>query len=408
MSKTLLVISGGSEAIPGIQRAKAMGYRVVVSDQNPQAPGFAHADDQLIASTYDVAETLAAATRYHQTTGAIDGVICMATDVPLTVASVAQALGLPGLSIETAQRAADKLLMKQRFVAQGIATPWFAEVASAQHLVELVAERGSDLVIKPVDSRGARGVLQLRELTDLADLSWAFQQARSYSPSGRVMVEQFQHGPQISTESILLKGQATTPGFIDRNYEHLHTFTPHIIENGGQQPSILATEQRQQVSELAEQAARAIGINSGIAKGDMVLTAEGPKVIEVAARLSGGWMSSDQIPAATGVDIVGAAIKLALGEPFTLDDYQPTQCRGVAIRYFFPPQGKLHAIHNLEEANALEGIYRLGFFVSPGDQIGEVTNHTQRAGYVITLGDSCAEAVARAERVVEMVRFEVA
>lgn len=404
MSKTLLVISGGAEAVPGILRAKAMGYRVVVSDQNPQAPGFAHADNQLIASTYDVAETLAAATRYHQTAGAIDGVICLATDVPLTVASVAQALGLPGLSIETAQRAADKLLMKQCFVAQGIATPWFAEVESAQHLAELVAEQGRDLVIKPVDSRGARGVLQL---SAVADLNRAFQQAKSFSPSGRVMVEQFQHGPQISTESILLNGQATTPGFIDRNYEHLHTFAPHIIENGGQQPSVLTTEQQRQVSELAEQAAVAIGINSGIAKGDMVLTADGPKVIEIAARLSGGWMSSDQIPAATGVDIVGAAIKLALGEPFTLDDYQPRQCRGVAIRYFFPPQGTLHSIHHAKEAAAQEGVYRLGFFVSPGDQIGEVTNHTQRAGYVITLGESCAEAVARAEQVVDSVRFEV-
>ncbi len=404
MNKTLLIISGGAEAVPGILRAKAMGYRVVVSDQNPQAPGFAHADDHLIASTYNVAETLAAATHYHHTTRAIDGVICMATDVPLTVASVAQALGLPGLSLETAQRAADKLLMKQCFVEQGIATPWFARVESAQHLAELVAEQGSDLVIKPVDSRGARGVLQLR---DVADLDWAFQQAQSCSPSARVMVEQFQHGPQISTESILLNGQATTPGFIDRNYEHLHTFAPHMIENGGQQPSILNAKQRRQVSELAEQAACAIGINSGIAKGDMVLTADGPKVIEIAARLSGGWMSSDQVPTATGVDIVGAAIKLALGEPFTLPDYQPSRCRGVAIRYFFPPQGRLRSIHHIETVEAQPWLYRLGFFVSPGDQIGEITNHTQRAGYVITQGDNYAEAVARAQQAIETIRFEV-
>ena len=290
------------------------------------------------------------------------------------------------------------------FVAQGIATPWFSEVESAQHLAELVAEQGSDLVIKPVDSRGARGVLQL---SAVADLNWAFQQAESFSPSGRVMVEQFQHGPQISTESILLKGQAITPGFIDRNYEYLHTFAPHIIENGGQQPSILNDKQRRQVSNLAEQAAAAMGISSGIAKGDMVLTPDGPKVIEMAARLSGGWMSSDQIPAATGVDIVGAAIKLALGEPLTLDDYQATQYRGVAIRYFFPPQGRLHSIHNAEEAAAQEGVYRLGFFASPGDQLAEVTNHTQRAGYVITLGDNCAEAVAKAQQVVDSVQFEV-
>ncbi len=405
MGKTLLVISGGAEAVPGIQHAISMGYHVVVSDYNPQAPGFAYAHDQLIASTYDVAETIAAATEYHQNRRAIDGVICMAADVPLTVARVAESLGLPGLSIETAQLAADKLAMKRLFAAQGIAIPWFSEVLSEPHLIELVAEHGRNLVIKPVDSRGARGVLQLQGVDDL---SWAFQQAKLESPTARVMVEQFQSGPQISTESILLNDSAVTPGFIDRNYEYLDKFSPYMIENGGHQPSTLTAEQRRQVIELAEQAARVMGIKNGIAKGDMVLTSQGPKVIEIAARLSGGWMSSDQVPMATGVDIVGAAIKLALGEALSLDEYQPTRHGSMAIRYFFPPPGRLRAIHNVEQVEALGWVYRLGFFVSPGDPVGGVTNHTQRAGYVITQGRSCAEAVARAQQVIETVTFEVA
>ncbi len=87
-----------------------------------------------------------------------------------------------------------------------------------------------------------------------------------------------------------------------------------MIENGGEQPSSLSLSQKTEVINLAEQAAAAMGIREGIAKGDMVLTSSGPKVIEIAARLSGGWMSSDQIPLATGVDIVGAAIRIALGE----------------------------------------------------------------------------------------------
>ncbi|MCF6219121.1 MAG: ATP-grasp domain-containing protein [Gammaproteobacteria bacterium] len=405
MGKTLLVISGGVEAVPGIQHAISMGHHVVVSDYNPQAPGFAYAHDHLLASTYDVAETIAAATEYHQNRRAIEGVICMAADVPLTVARVAESLGLPGLSIETAQLAADKLAMKRLFAAQGIAIPWFCEVKSAQHLVTLMVEHGPDLVIKPVDSRGARGVLQLQ---GVGDLNGAFQQAKSESPSGRVMVEKFQPGPQISTESILVNGCAVTPGFIDRNYEHLERFSPYIIENGGHQPSTLTVEQRRQVVELAEQAARAMGIKNGIAKGDMVLTPQGPKVIEIAARLSGGWMSSDQIPVATGVDMVGAAIKLALGEALSLDEYQPSRYGGMAIRYFFPPPGRLRAIHNIEQVEALPWVYRLGFFVSPGDDVGEMTDHTQRAGYVITQGASRAEAVARAQQVVETVTFEVA
>ncbi len=405
MGKTLLVISGGAEAVPGIQHAISMGLHVVVSDYNPQAPGFAYAHDHLLASTYDVAETVAAATEYHQNIRAIEGVICMAADVPLTVARVAKALGLPGLSIETAQLAADKLAMKRLFVAQGIATPWFSEVVSESHLITLVAEQGRNLVIKPVDSRGARGVLQLQ---NVKDLGWAFQQAKSESPTERVMVEQFQSGPQISTESILFKGAAVTPGFIDRNYEYLERFSPYIIENGGQQPSTLRAEQRRQVVELAEQAARAMGIQNGIAKGDMVLTPQGPKVIEIAARLSGGWMSSDQVPVATGVDLVGAAIKLALGEPLSLGEYQPRRFGGMAIRYFFPPPGHLRAIHNVKQVTALAWVYRLGFFIAPGDRVEAVTDHTQRAGYVITQGSSCAEAEARAQQVIEAITFEVA
>jgi len=404
MTKTLLVISGGAEAVPGIKRAKAMGYYVVVSDYNPQAPGFAFADDHLIASTYDAEETIAVASEYHQNIRPIGGVICMAADVPLTVAKVAHSLGLPSLSIETATLASDKLAMKQCFVEQGIAIPWFSQVMSAQHLREIVADRGRSLIIKPVDSRGSRGVLQL---SGVQDLHWAFQHAKSQSPSKRVMVEQFEAGPQVSTESIMVNGEAVTPGFIDRNYQYLEKFSPFIIENGGHQPSTLNPAQCQQVTALAEQAARAMGINNGIAKGDMVLTAVGPKVIEIAARLSGGWMSSDQIPTATGVDIVGAAIKLALGEAVDVNDYQPTQHKGMAIRYFFPEPGVLKSIKNIEQVESLDWVYRLGFFASPGDKVGAVTDHTQRAGYVITLADDCAQAVARAQQVVDTLVFEL-
>jgi len=99
-------------------------------------------------------------------------------------------------------------------------------------------ERGFPLVLKPVDGRGARGVLRLTKDTDLA---WAFAHATSQSRRGGVMVEEYLAGPQISTEGLLVDGEGTTCGFIDRNYEHLDTFAPYIVENGGEQPSAPAT-----------------------------------------------------------------------------------------------------------------------------------------------------------------------
>jgi len=405
MNKTLFIVSGGAESIPGIQRAKEMGLHVVVSDMNPNAPGFEVADDSVIADTYGVEETVAAALHYHKTVRPVGGVMCIASDVPLTVASVAHALGLPGITIETARLASDKLAMKERFVEKKISIPWFCSVDSVAHLHRVLSERGFPVVLKPVASRGARGVLRL---TESIDLNWAYEHSVSFSPSGRVMVEEYLEGPQISTESAIINGQAFTPGFTDRNYEFLDRFTPYIIENGGHQPSALTVEQQSAVSRLAEQAALAMGISTGIAKGDMVLTKDGPKVIEIAARLSGGWFSTDQIPLATGVDLIGAAIRMALGEQVQEEDLLPRYQKGVAIRYFFPQPGRVVSIENTEQFRNRSWVHKLGFFVKPGDIVEPVTNHTKRAGFVITTGETRDQAIERAVLVVNTINIETA
>lgn len=401
--KTLWIVSGGIEAVPGIQCAKNLGLYVVVSDMNPHAPGFAVADDTIIANTYDIDATVEKAREYHHKVRPVDGVICMAADVPVTVASVAAALGLPGISIETARLSSDKLAMKKCFAESAIPIPWFSPVESYDHLMSLIKQKGYPLVLKPVDSRGARGVLKL---SSQVDLKWAFQHSLEFSPSGRVMVEEFLQGPQISTESFLVDDHAYTSGFTDRNYEFLELFSPYIIENGGQQPSVLTTQQQIAVSKTAEAAGKALGIKIGIAKGDMVLTEAGPKVIEIATRLSGGWFSTDQIPLATGVNFISVAIRLALGEKVPENDMIPRYQKGVAIRYFFPKPGKVVEIKNVEKFKNISWVHKLGFFIKPGEIVEPVTNHTKRAGFVITEGRDCNEAVSRAVEVTNTIQIK--
>jgi biotin carboxylase len=379
-----------------------MGLHVVVSDGSAAAPCLAEADDAIIASTYDVDATVAAAREYSRAVRPLDGVTSVAADVPMTVARVAEALGLAGIPVEAARLAADKVAMKQRFAERGIPIPWFAPIAKADELKAAVAERGLPLVVKPVDSRGARGVLRL---VAGVDLDWAYAHASRWSPTGRVMVEEYLPGPQVSTESMLLDGIGYTPGFCDRNYEYLDRFSPWMIENGGQQPSVLSPADQASVARMAEQAGLALGITTGIVKGDMVVTRDGPKVIEVAARLSGGWFSTDQVPVATGVDLVGAAIRLALGDRVEAADLAPTRHRGVAIRYFFPKPGRVTSVTGADRFERVPWVHRLGFTIGAGDVVEDPTNHTRRAGFVITSGEGRDEAVARAREVVEAIRI---
>ena len=400
--RTLLIVSGGGEAIAGIRRARALGLHVVVSDGSPAAPGFAEADDHIVASTYDIDGTIEAARRYHLGVRPLDGVICIAADIPLTVASVAEALGLPGIPVAAARLSQDKLAMKDRFTADGVAVPWYAAVSTAAELAAVQRERGETLVVKPVDSRGARGVTVLRCEDDAA---WAWEWAQRFSPSGRVMVERFLDGPQLSTESLVLGGVAYTPGFADRNYARLAQFAPHVIEDGGDLPTALDAATRGQVERLIQAAARSMGIDDGVVKGDVVVHEGRATIIEVAARLSGGYFCTHEIPRSTGVDLVGAAIRVALGEVVDPAELAVPAERPVCQRWLFPPPGRVVSVDGVEAAGAMPGVFHLEVRVRPGDVVGPVDSHPARAGVVMTEGGTREEAQARASAALARVRI---
>ncbi|HEV7731391.1 MAG TPA: ATP-grasp domain-containing protein [Candidatus Binatia bacterium] len=399
--RTLLVVSGGREAVPAIREAQRLGLRVLVSDGAPDAPGFQLADAGLLASTYDPAATVEAA-RAYATRHRIDGVLAVAADVPNTVAAVADALGLVGPSLHSAHLASDKVAMKDRFREAGVAVPWYAPVASAEALAEHAAGAPGRLIVKPVDSRGARGVVRLLRGVDPA---WAYHQAAIESPTGRVMVERFVDGPQLSTESVVVDGRCTTVGVSDRNYEYLDRFAPFVIENGGDLPTRLPATIVERVGTLVADAAAALGITHGTVKGDIVVGPDGPLVIELAARLSGGLFCTHEIPLATGVNLVEAAIRLALGEHPSSADLEPRWSRGVAQRYFFPKPGTVTAIDGVAAAAAAAGTALLEMTVGRGSVVRPITSHVCRGGVVITVGDTREQAIERAEAVVARVRI---
>lgn len=401
-NKTLLIIGGGIETLPAVYLAHKMGLNVVVSDMNVHAPALRAADAYLLASTYDVAGTVCAARNYHQQQRRIDGVICVGTDVPLTVATVAAELDLPGIPLEAACLAMDKLAMKQRFAADGVAIPWFCQIESVAQLRELAQQRDYALVIKPVDSRGARGVLRLS--ADL-DLDWAFAHARENSPTERVMAEEFLAGPQVSTESLVVDAVCHTPGFADRNYELLERYAPHMIENGGALPSFLSEPLQHQIKDLVTQAAASMGISNGVVKGDIVVTDGTPRVIELAARLSGGYFCTHEIPLNTGVDLVGCSIRQCLGEKIAPDELQPRFQRPICQRYLFPEPGEVLSVSGAEEASQLPGVELCEVRVRPGDTIGPINNHPARGGVIICSGETRQQAQTSAEAAVATIQI---
>ena len=418
MSKVLWFVGGGRESVPALLHARELGYRLIVSDGNCEAPGLLVADYPMVISTYDEAANCEAALNFRQAGGQIDGVLSHAADVPKTVAALAATLGLSGISYEAASLSADKLLMKQRFIEHSIPTAAFQAVRTIEE-VQQFARNYPDFIIKPVDSRGARGVThwvfsneENKNITPKKiapkKIKWALELAINASPTGRAMVEEYLQGTQYSTEGFIIDGKPYPIITAERNYARLQQFAPFIIEDGGAFPPNLPEAQENDIANLALEAGLALGGDHCVVKGDMVLTPKGAKVIEVALRASGGYLSSHTVPLGVGVDFIRILCELACGEIPNPQSLKPEFKQAVAIRYFFPEQqGMLSYISGVEQSLANPNISFIHLAVSKGSKMTQPNDHTARAGCVHVTNPSLEGAITLAEACVDSIKFHI-
>jgi len=407
MKKTLLVLGAGIDQTYPIIVAQKFGLRVLAADSNPNAQGFSIADEVAKVSNRDIDALKVLCDESAKCGNKIAGILVMGTDIPDVAAELALYLKIPGPSIFTGKSTTDKFIMKEILSKNGITVPWYALVENFDSLRNLMSKhKGKKFVIKPTDRSGARGVFIISP--DMIELEDLYKESIKESNSGRVIIEEFIEGDQISTESILWKGKAFTPGFVDRNYEMLARFAPSVIENGGNHPSKVDEKNRSNVIKLVEAAAKALGIFDGVAKGDVVIGKDGkPMIIELAARLSGGDFSESLIPLGTGVNIVKEAIKVALGESPNVNNLSDQWEQSVSNRYFFGKPGILKSINGLDKVRELPWVKKFEIWVKPGDEIKQIKYHAGRLGVFIVCGDSYEETQERIETIYNLVTFDI-
>ena len=395
--KHLLIIGGGVFQVPAIKTAKSMGLKVVVTDYNREAEGMLLADYPIEVSTRNINLTVNIAKQFHRSCP-LDGVMTVGTDASQTVAAVADALNLPGIPFEVAERATDKIKMRQVLKGRGVPIPDFRPIWTLEECQKAVQDMPLPLVIKPCDNMGARGVRKIERLDDLIP---AFREAKEASISGKLILEEFMEGPELSLDALVFDDTIHITGVADRIIER----APYFVEVGHTLPSALPEKQQARAVEVFKQAISALGIDIGAAKGDIKITPEGPKIIEIAARLSGGWMSAYTYPLATGVNLYKAAIQVALGE--TPTDLKPKTSLVSAERSLFPLPGKILSIRGVEEARKIKGVKEIILMKEAGDMAEEPRSNMGKVGYVITVAKTREEAIRINDLARETLKIEI-
>lgn len=364
-----------------------MGLNVVAVDPDPAAPGLALATVRRVHDLADVQAILRVA-REHR----IDGILTMAADYPMpTVAAVCAELNLPGPRPQVVAQATNKWLMRQVLQAALLPCPSLRRVLDLEQAAHAVAALRGDTIFKPAMSHGGRGITRVPAGSPMAIVERAFVRARRETRADGVLVEEFVDGAEFSVESLTHQGVTHIVAVTDK----ITSGAPYYVELGHSQPSRWPATRVETLRTTAEQAMAALGIDQAAGHTEIRLTSNGPVIMEAAARLGGGFITSHLVPLSTGVDLVRATIRVALGASPDLTPKLPAWA--AAVRFLSATPGRVTGVDGLEALQDIDGLEEAEIYVRPGETIGALVDASGRPGHVICSGRDAEHAIALAE-----------
>ena len=419
--KRILILGAGLMQGPAIRAAKELGCEVIAVDGNPNAVCAKEADKFFPIDLKDIPALIDLAKSLKEK--GLHGVFTAATDFSVSVAAVAESCSLPGHSLEAARRASDKVLMRECFEKHDVPSPKFTHIFKNEidKALQILKQKAIPfpLTVKPADNMGARGC---RLVYSQDELRPALEDAVNFSRSGKAIAEEFIDGEEFSLEALVINGKIFLNALADR---HIF-FPPYFVEMGHTIPSIKSKEECDELIRVFFLGIKALGLTNGAAKGDIFLRKTDPQkngkrtacVGEIAARLSGGYMSGWTVPYSSGFDVTKAAVKIALGEPVDeLPNDETTRFSSEraarfsaeraahfsAERAWISVPGIIKKIYGLEEARSTKNIKDVLPRLFEKDETVFPKNNVEKCGNVLSSAESYDEAVKASMEAVQKI-----
>ena len=373
-----MLLGGARHQVPAISAARRLGLRTVLCDYLPDNPGQFFSDVFYQESTTDRERMLEIARKEG-----VGGVLSFGTDVAApTAAYVCERLGLPTNPLAAVETLSEKHLFRDHLSAAGLPCPRHVRLSSdtpASEVLELVRDMRAPIVIKPTDSSGSKGITVLGAL-DEASVERALCHAREYSRNGTLVLEEYIRSsfPRVvGGDVFVVGGEVRFWGLMScLRDESLGGLVPV----GERWPSGLSAAQDAAVRGQVQALVTSLGIRFGEMNVEVILGEDGtPYFLELAAR-AGGNMIPVQLSDISGVDLVEANVRCAMGD-FSQDvSFDGASVEGAYATYV------VHATRpgtygGLSLSAELEPhVYRSVMYVEEGDEVSALDGANKALG----------------------------
>ena len=393
-ARGLLILGGGEQQVAALKAARRLGLTAICADPNPNALGREIAHHFHAVDLGDVPALKQIAVRHE-----IAGILTLAADYPLEAAAIiGRELGLCGPTIDAVKITRDKSRLRECMSQHSVRAPHWQDFTSPADAESSDLLRSMTCIIKPTDSSGGRGVHYLTPSSTIEEIRRAIEVAFLHSKKARIVVEEYVEGKEYSVESLTFGGVTHTVAITGK----FTSGPPYFVETGHVVPAQISNAEAQEISDYVANLVRLIGLDSCATHTELKLTPDGPMLIELAARLGGGYINTDLVPLATGVDMVCAVIDIALG---LKPDLQPAAKKAAAMKFLIPSPGVLDSVTGLDSARSLAGMHRAVCDYQSGDRVGVVRDATGRKCYIIGSAENAQAAIALIDQAAAKIEF---
>lgn len=329
----------------------------------------------------------------------IDGVLTTYENYILPAAWITEHLGLPGLPVKAAEACTDKFLMRSLFdKAPEKISPAFATVKDEQDVRTFAEAHTFPLILKPANLAKSLLVTKNNSLEELLanyhkSIELLHTTYRKYAPNRTpsLIIEEFLEGSIHSVDAFI--DAEGTPLVLDTIVDYQTGYDIGYDDNFHYSrilPSTLSTTEQESLIHCAKVGIRALGIKNSPAHVEIIMTNEGPRIVEIGARNGGYRERMHRL--ANGIDILGAAVALALGKQPAISSTKNDPC---AVLELFPKKpGTFTGIHNQSELEKLSSLQNLTLKVSTGEFVGKAADGYKMCA-ILTLHNTNSQQFAR-------------
>lgn len=375
----IALIGGSVEADSAMAEIKKY-YKLIIFDQKTNPSIKKHANIFVEISSYDYKKIIIYLKK--KSFKQISAVINIATDNTYSTAKIASNLNVNYQPIKIARMTTNKLLQKKFFNKIGVKTPKYFVISKKTDLRKNFFKK---TILKPIDNRGARGVLLYQEKKNYD----YFSILKNNSKNRLFLAEEFIEGKQFSVECIIDDNQITIYPISLRNYSTTKHLYPFIIEDGGEMPFKLNINLIYKLQILISNLVKNLGNFYGALKLDLILNNEEFYIIEFASRLSGGYLSTFDIKKVTGDNIIKRYINSIIKEKIGVK--QKSDDREIIDFNLSDPKNYLFTRYLIPKKNTkissffipkMKGVKTFGIKLKKNIAYNKPTSHAERYGRI--------------------------